>query len=41
VLLELAKNYRASGDEINFEKTKSAILRINPASPDAQAVSGL
>jgi O-antigen ligase len=41
VLLELAQNYRASGDEINFEKTKSAILRINPASPDAQAVSGL
>jgi tetratricopeptide (TPR) repeat protein len=41
VLLELAKNYRASGDAVNFEKTKSAILKINPTGADAQAVNGL
>jgi tetratricopeptide (TPR) repeat protein len=41
VLLELAKNYRASGDATNFEKTKSAILKINPTGADAQAVKGL
>jgi len=41
VLLELAKNYRASGDAMNFEKTKSAILKINPTGADAQAVNGL
>jgi len=41
VLLELAKNYRSSGDAINFEKTKSAILEINPTGTDAQTVSRL
>jgi O-antigen ligase len=41
VLLELAKNYRAAGDAMNFEKTKSAILKINPTGADAQAVNGL
>jgi tetratricopeptide (TPR) repeat protein len=41
VLLELAKNYRASGDAMNFEKTKSAIMKINPTGADAQAVNGL
>lgn len=41
VLLELAKNYRASGDVLNFEETKRAILRINPTGADAQSVSGL
>jgi O-antigen ligase len=41
VLLELAKNYRASGDAMNFEKTKRGILKINPTGADAQAVNGL
>jgi O-antigen ligase len=41
VLLELAKNYRAAGDAMNFEKTKSAILKINPTGADAQAVNEL
>jgi O-antigen ligase len=41
VMLELAKNYRAAGDAMNFEKTKSAILKINPTGADAQAVNGL
>jgi O-antigen ligase len=41
VLLELAKNYRAAGDAMNFEKTKSAILKINLTGADAQAVNGL
>ena len=41
VLLELAKNYRASGDAMNFEKTKSSILKINPTGTDAQTISGL
>jgi len=41
VLLELAKNYRAAGDSTSFEKTKSAIFKINPTGADAQAVREL
>jgi O-antigen ligase len=41
VLLELAKNQLAAGDNAGFEKSKKKILRINPKGSDAQAVSGL
>jgi Tfp pilus assembly protein PilF len=41
VLLELAKDQLAAGDRPAFEKSKSEILRINPAGADAQAVSSL
>jgi tetratricopeptide (TPR) repeat protein len=41
VLLELAKNQLAAGDNAGFEKSKKKIFRINPNGSDAQAVSGL
>jgi O-antigen ligase len=41
VLLELAKNQLAAGDNFGFEESKKKILGINPNGPDAQAVSSL
>jgi O-antigen ligase len=41
VLLELAKNQLAAGDNIGFEESKKKILGINPNGSDAQAVSSL
>jgi O-antigen ligase len=41
VLLELAKNQLAAGDQIGFEKSKARILEIDPTSPDAKAVLAL
>jgi O-antigen ligase len=41
VLLELAKNQLAAGDNVGFEESKKKILGINPNGPDAQAVSSL
>jgi len=41
VLLELAKDQLAAGDKSGFEKSKKAILRINPSGADAQSVLAL
>ena len=41
VLLELAKNQRAAGDESGFEKSKARILKIDPNGSDAKAVAAL
>ena len=41
VLLELAKNQLAAGDQSGFEKSKAKILEIDPKSSDAKAVAGL
>ena len=41
VLLELAKNQLAAGDQSGFEKSKAKILEIDPNSSDAKAVAGL
>jgi O-antigen ligase len=41
VLLELAKNQLAAGDQAGFEKSKAKILEIDPNGSDAKAVAGL
>ncbi len=41
VLLELAKNQLAAGDQAGFEKSKARILEIDPNGPDAKAVGAL
>ncbi len=41
VLLELAKNQLAAGDQSGFEKSKAKILEIDPNGSDAKAVAGL
>ena len=41
VLLELAKDQLAAGDQAGFEKSKARILEIDPNGSDAKAVSAL
>ena len=41
VLLELAKNQLAAGDQAGFEKSKARILEIDPNGSDAKAVVAL
>lgn len=41
VLVELAKNQRAAGDQSGFEKSKARILEIDPNGSDATFVRGL
>jgi O-antigen ligase len=41
VLLELAKNQLAAGDQAGFEKSKARILEIDPNGSDAKAVAAL
>jgi tetratricopeptide (TPR) repeat protein len=41
VLLELAKDQKAAGDNLGFEKSKAKILSFNPDGADAQSVKEL